>query len=72
MVINMSWKHMTKNQDIGMLPSCQEDIVDEDDNELVQRNYSFHERMKAVKFSSQHGSIRDKENKLEETGFVVN
>ena len=63
MVINMSSQHMTKTQDIGMLPSCQEDIVDADDNELVQRNYSFHERMKSMKFSGQHGNIRDKEKK---------
>ena len=68
----MSWKNMTKTQDVGMLPACQEDIVDVDDNELVQRNRSFHERMKVVKFSGQHGSIRDKENKSEETSVVVN
>ena len=72
MVINMSWQHMTKTQDIGMLPSYQEDIVDANDSKLVQRNYSFHERMKAVKFSGQHGSIRDKENKSDDTHFVVN
>ena len=46
MIINMSWKHMTKTQGIGMLLAFQEDIVDADDNESVQRNYSFHERMK--------------------------
>lgn len=48
------------------------EVVDADDDESVQRNYSFHERTEAVKFIGQHGSIRDKENKLEETGFVVN
>ena len=63
MVINMSWQHMTKTRGVSMLPACQEDIVDANDNESVQRNYSFHERMKAVKFSGQHGRIRDKENK---------
>ena len=72
MVINMSWKHMTKTQGIHMIPAFQEYIVDAHDNESIQRNYSFHERMKAVKFSSQHGSIRDKENKSNDTHFVVN
>lgn len=48
------------------------EVVDADDNESVQRNSSLHNRTEAVKFIGQHGSIRDRENKLEEAGLVVN
>lgn len=48
------------------------EVVDADDNESVQRNSSLHNRTEAVKFIGQHGSIHDRENKLEEAGSVVN
>lgn len=47
-------------------------VIDAEDNESVQRNSSFHNNNEAVKFIGQHASIPDKDNKLEETGLVVN